>query len=474
MGCRFDRQEKNAARPSNPTTSPGGPAHARRCDGRISCNETPIDETDPTVLDWLKTLQGNILRHHGRLHAVHVLFAFDDGASVAVRKALLARLARDYVTSAADQLAGAAPVQAGRSIPAGLFGHLVLSAYGYKALGLDPNTLFPELPEPVAESSFAAGMRATACHDFRDRPREWEEPYRQQIDGMLVLAHTDPEQLEPEVAAALTLLGTTCRIRAIESGHVVKNATGKGIEPFGFLDGRSQPLFLDRDFDSIGGSPKETRVAWDPFAPLGLVLGPRSGHAGRSPLPRQLSGLPQAGTERPRFPRRRRRAERGAGAGGRWREADRCHGDGPLPRRDGPALVANTGRTPRSGQRLPLPDRPPRHALPAPGAHAQGEPAGNRARRLGRERQAASHRPSRHDLRHGRAARRPPGRSTVKRRGHALPLLPGQRAASVCVHAETLVQQRLVSARRRRVPTPSSARDCVRCTVGAPSTAAGR
>jgi len=234
-------------------------------------NPLPIDETDPAVLGWLETLQGNILRHHGRLHAAHVLFAFKQGAGLAARKALLSTLARDYVTSAKDQLAEAARFKE-RGESGGLFGHLVLSARGYEAIGLNPAALFHELPDAVATSSFAAGMGAHAAEDFGDTPKLWEGPYKQRIDGMLVLAHTDPDQLEAEVQPALTLLRTTCLIPAIESGHVIKNANGKGIEPFGFLDGRSQPLFLDRDFTSISGIPKETTTAWDPFAPLGLVL----------------------------------------------------------------------------------------------------------------------------------------------------------------------------------------------------------
>ena len=235
-------------------------------------NTTPLDESSPEAREWLSTLQGNILKFHGRSHAVHLFFAFRPEASVADRGATL-RTASAYVTSAQTQLDQVTNLHANNEL-AGLFGHLALSASGYRGLGRDPAVLFPEPAtmdpdEARIASTFATRMRDTGPADFGDAPGTWESPYREDIAGVLILALDDPAALAAHVAAARHTLEATCRVVAEETGHVVRDPkTRKGIEPFGFVDGRSQPLFLRRDF---AGSPPAT---WDPFAPLGLVLIP--------------------------------------------------------------------------------------------------------------------------------------------------------------------------------------------------------
>jgi Dyp-type peroxidase family len=61
-------------------------------------------------------------------------------------------------------------------------------------------------------------------------------------------------------------------------GHVITNDDGKGIEHFGFVDGRSQPLFLRSDFKNDEGTIEaveggsETTHNWEPFESLEEVL----------------------------------------------------------------------------------------------------------------------------------------------------------------------------------------------------------
>src|SRR5258706_7935620 len=62
-----------------------------------------------------------------------------------------------------------------------------------------------------------------------------------------------------------------CRILHVEYGHAIRNENGDGIEHFGYVDGVSQPLFLQDEVDEFK-KDKPLPLKWDPEAPLGLVL----------------------------------------------------------------------------------------------------------------------------------------------------------------------------------------------------------
>jgi deferrochelatase/peroxidase EfeB len=98
---------------------------------------------------------------------------------------------------------------------------------------------------------------------------------------MLLLAHDNPAELDRAVAAAKAVIEAN-RLLAIEYGEVIRNANGDPIEHFGFVDGRSQPLYLADDFvlNPWGQPIRERRYEhrpfdrWKPFEPLKRVLRP--------------------------------------------------------------------------------------------------------------------------------------------------------------------------------------------------------
>jgi deferrochelatase/peroxidase EfeB len=68
------------------------------------------------------------------------------------------------------------------------------------------------------------------------------------------------------------------KVLGIEKGLAMRNANGDGIEHFGYVDGRSQPLLLQEDIKA----EKETTDGisiWDPTFPLKQVLVPCPGGA---------------------------------------------------------------------------------------------------------------------------------------------------------------------------------------------------
>lgn len=230
-----------------------------------------IDPSDHNFAPMLQNLQGNILKGHGRDYTVHLFLELQADADL-VRPALAA-LAGQYVTSAAQQLHDTRQFK-DFGIPGGLFGSLLLTARGYGKLGFTPGQLaaaFPEAPgEGGVTSNFKDGM-AAGIADLSDPPEaSWEPGYRGgRIDAMLLLADDDGAFLLRQAHAAVAQVCAFAAVLAVEHGGALRNEAGNGIEHFGYVDGRSQPIYLAPDIADEGGVDK-----WDPSAPLGQVLVP--------------------------------------------------------------------------------------------------------------------------------------------------------------------------------------------------------
>jgi Dyp-type peroxidase family len=203
---------------------------------------TPIDwtraATEPEMQDLLGELQANILKGHGRHHTGHVFLSFQGMAPAAV--AALVRTLGRACTSAYAQL------RTNKRYPPYLDGGVVrcmfLSARGYKALGVTP---------PAGEA-FGAGMaaRQSVLHDPARAdwdPAGWRE---QAPDAMFLVADADANAVTRDLSGWLN--GTGARILVIERGlqqtrQFRPGGDAEGVEHFGYVDGRSQPLFLTED-----------------------------------------------------------------------------------------------------------------------------------------------------------------------------------------------------------------------------------
>lgn len=229
------------------------------------------DPTDPEIAAMLAKLQGNILKGHGRRHTAHVFLKFKDGVSADAIRQVLKPLMPRYVTSAAVQRAQAAAFREKKKT--GLFGSFLLTRTGYDALGfssqqLDQAFLFEAVePELAAPVSFKLGMKAAGA-TLRDRGRDdWEAPFQGRIDALFLLAHSDEAALKTSEGELRQALAAVADPLTTEWGRVLLNDKEEGIEAFGYVDGRSQPLFLQGDLPA-----GEETTEWDPVAALGLVL----------------------------------------------------------------------------------------------------------------------------------------------------------------------------------------------------------
>jgi Dyp-type peroxidase family len=257
-------------------------------------NRGPIDETDATFRDVFQDLQGNILSGHGRKHAVHFFLHFNCDRIADVRK-WIARFAANHVTSAYDQFEAARAYRE-NGVDAGVFGHFALSAKGYCALGVtegkipegtDPRRRRYAHPAPDPDQGdysdvFTSGL-ASRQRFLLDPPQDqWEPGYNdpeKPIHAMFFLAADDAAEMIAVERSVLAELSGIATVLTGERGLNLKKRfsyldpeDGVAVEHFGYVDGRSQPLFLkkqaDRETHSGAGS------FWDPRAPLNLVLVP--------------------------------------------------------------------------------------------------------------------------------------------------------------------------------------------------------
>jgi Dyp-type peroxidase family len=218
----------------------------------------PIPEAElPEWRQALAKVQGNILRGHGRNHAIHIFLAFT-AEERAARQWLRQVAAR--VTSAQQQLEDADEYRQ-YGIPGRLFVSVLLAAAGYRYLGMDLAGYSPE---------FSAGMQGAGTRLHDPAVETWEEGYQQPMHAMVLLADDDEGFLWRETRQLLDDLKPVAALRAVEYGHALRNAHGHHIEHFGYVDGRSQPLFFQRDV--MREAAMEGTEQWDPGAGPNLAL----------------------------------------------------------------------------------------------------------------------------------------------------------------------------------------------------------
>ncbi|KQU48246.1 hypothetical protein ASG67_13075 [Sphingomonas sp. Leaf339] len=230
-------------------------------------------------LKMLEDLQGNILDGHGRKSTRHLFLKFDDPK----KGRAFVRDLNNHITSARAQLQAAKAFRhGGPSAPP--FVAFMLSSAGYAALQLSKR--------PSDGGAFDQGMlaRRTILND--PAPAALEEPYRQRIDAMILIGGNPDSrrswgstEVRTAEKAIRQLMGRRARVVAAETGRAIFRDNGtdesgihkiEGIEHFGYVDGRSQPLMLKelvrREADESDGIS-----VWNPEFPIGQVLVPDPG-----------------------------------------------------------------------------------------------------------------------------------------------------------------------------------------------------
>lgn len=226
--------------------------------GPISWKSTSAD-----VVALLDDLQANILKGHGRDHSLHLFFSFKSARRDDIKKAI--HQLSGNLKTAKQQLADADQFKSTKR-DGGTVRCFFLSAHGYAALGVEDKA-------PPSEPDSAFRMRMGTRTDLHDEDvATWDGHFQQPTDAMLLLADDDQARLTAErdsVVAAFAAVGAS--LLGEERGDQQRNARGDGVEHFGYVDGRSQPLFLTEDIDNEQLHTDGSSM-WDPQFPLDQVL----------------------------------------------------------------------------------------------------------------------------------------------------------------------------------------------------------
>lgn len=238
-----------------------------------------VDPSNPEIGQMLAQLQGNILKGHGRNHTVHIFFRF--GMDTSQNQSLLKDLGA-LVTSMKEQLSDSEAWKQEHGPKDLSFRSLFLTKKGYLSLGFTKEQLLRVFEETSNGVKFWNGMAAHQGDLSDPAVTEWEAGYAdpdaagegaQIIDGMVLIANDDLGVLqidERDIRKEMTK--GRAEILVTERGTALFNKAGsQNLEHFGYVDGRSQPIFLNSDLEREknrnGGTDR-----WNPAAKLRLVL----------------------------------------------------------------------------------------------------------------------------------------------------------------------------------------------------------
>lgn len=223
----------------------------------------PADLTKP--IDWkaakfaplLTDLQANILKGHGR-HATRKLFLTVKTGKAAAARAGLAALA-PLVTTAKQQLIDTEAFHNGNASSSVVI-LAFLSHAGYVALAAKPLRI-------PGDAAFKAGMGGRQAA-LSDPPRSRWPGFENAPHAMILIADASQALCKASEATIMAKLGTVgWTLAHVETGSAIFDDQGRGLEHFGYMDGRSQPLMLT---EQVANEPRKSgpNFAWDPsFGP---------------------------------------------------------------------------------------------------------------------------------------------------------------------------------------------------------------
>jgi Dyp-type peroxidase family len=219
----------------------------------------PISAADKTFKARLQDLQGNILKSHGRNHAAHVFLRFKAGEASKVKTWIKKASAAGRFINAFKQLEDT-ELHKRTGQDGGSFQVIFLAAEGYTYLGKDLAGF---------DATFKAGLRGS-IGKLADPPEtEWDAELKHHFHAMILIA--DRHQANVRfLAQELEIELRDFADAQIVFGDQQRNARDDGIEHFGYVDGRSQPLLLTEQV----AAESDGVTLWDPAAGLDLALVP--------------------------------------------------------------------------------------------------------------------------------------------------------------------------------------------------------
>ncbi|MBB4804741.1 Dyp-type peroxidase family [Chryseobacterium defluvii] len=198
---------------------------------------------------WFNSIQGNILKPHGRNYHATIILSFDP-SEIEKLKHWISNL---NITTFKEQLEGTRvfhtlSISKQISDTSDVFTSFYLSASGYGKLGFTED----DIPNDPA---FMQGMKVSGKKLNDSSANDWDPAYQHTVDAVLMLAHDDKEiligkrnKITEEIQSFVNILGS-------EFGSTVRDEDGFSREPFGFRDGISNPIFLEEDIQKFSSDP---------------------------------------------------------------------------------------------------------------------------------------------------------------------------------------------------------------------------
>ena len=200
---------------------------------------------DPEIDGFLDRLQGNILKGHGRNNVVFMFCRFRNDSRAQALSFLKVQVQR--VRSAKQQLQSAENKRTTNQKDKTPFVSIFLSRSGYDYFGV------PAGRQP-SDPAFQAGMAASHLND--PPQHNWDSHIRDP-HLMILVGVIGPDEAQDEVTDLLNQISEIGDVGGGHSGELIGNQffndQDHGVENFGYVDGRSQPLVLMEDIPAEGG-----------------------------------------------------------------------------------------------------------------------------------------------------------------------------------------------------------------------------
>lgn len=210
----------------------------------------------------LDTLQPNILKGHTRDFLSIFFLKFTDAAE---GRGFLSKL-EPLMKSASKHLAEIDAFKKSK-VPGTPYVGVGLTAAGYAKL---------EVTDVPVDQAFRNGMQGNP--KLNDPPVDkWDEAFRAKADLHACVLIGDmtmePKSATHDKVSALLNATPSVVVLGTQDGTGLHNSNGDGIEHFGYVDGRSQPLFLASDIENEMHSTDGTSI-WNPAFAIGRAIVP--------------------------------------------------------------------------------------------------------------------------------------------------------------------------------------------------------
>jgi Dyp-type peroxidase family len=229
----------------------------------VDLKET-LDDTKITdsIKDFMQNLQANILKGHGREHVVLLFLSIKniDKAREYLHNYPVTDSYTQYLESIKFKL---------NKVCGGVVRLVFLSKTGLSKFG--HGTKFDGF------GAFSGGMAGDSSVLDEGSTESWQDEFKKSHDVMFLVAYHNSINLARIIGNMVEEFSkedAPFKVVFVQEGRAYKNKDKEGVEHFGYVDGRSQPLMIqsaiDEEIKKNGGGIDK----YDPTAPLGQFFLP--------------------------------------------------------------------------------------------------------------------------------------------------------------------------------------------------------